>query len=140
MLNEIEEDGDWQTASVQALVVADASLIRWDICEHLRDAGVTPVEASNTDEAIELLDNFEFQVVLTNLLVHSERLIPFTKKVRVRFPALPIVSACGHVVPKQCNDLGVVSVTSFEPAALVREALRVIENAAKRTPQDLGPS
>ena len=128
MLKQITDDADWEAASVQVLVVADASLIRWDICERLRDAGIIPVEASNTDEALDLLDNFEFQTVLVSLWVHPENLIPFAKNVRGRFSLLPIISACGHVFPRECEELGVVSASTFEPRDIVRFALHVIRD------------
>ena len=128
MLKNFTDDADWETASVQVLVVADASLIRWDICERLRDAGIIPVETSNTDEALDLFDEFEFQAVLVSLWVNPENLIPFAKCVRDRFPVLPIISACGHVFPRECDELGVLSATTFEPRDLVRLTLSAIHD------------
>ena len=133
MLKKLTDDTDWEATSVQVLVVADASLIRWDICERLRDAGIIPVEAWNTDEALELLDNFEFQAVLVSLWVHPENLIPFAKTVRGRFPLLPIISACGHVFPRECEELGVLSAATFEPRDLVRLVLTAIRDGKTAT-------
>ena len=129
MLKIFTDGAERAAASEQVLVVADATLIRWDICECLRDAGIIPVEASTTDEAFVLLDNFEFKAVLVSLWVHPENLIPFAKSVRCRFPMLPIISACGHVFARECDELGVLSATTFEPRDLVRLTLSAIHHS-----------
>jgi len=117
-----------EPASAQVLVVADASLIRWDICDRLRDAGAIPVEASNTDEASALLENFEFQAVLVSLWVCPEDVIPLAKGVRLRFPTLPIICANGPIVPREYGELGVLSAATFEPKDLVQLALNAIND------------
>jgi CheY-like chemotaxis protein len=133
MLKNFTDDANWEAASVQVLVVADASLIRWDICDRLRDGGTIPVEASNTDEALDLLENFELQAVVVSLWVHPENVIPLAKSVRRRFPALPIISVCGRIVPRDYEVLGILSVETFEPKDLVRFALSVIRDGKTAT-------
>ena len=36
----------------QALVVVDVSLVRWEICEQLRENGIIPLESANAEEAL----------------------------------------------------------------------------------------
>ena len=134
MLKNFTEDADWEAAGLQVLVVADASLIRWDICERLRDAGITPVEAWNTDEALGLLDNFEFEAALISLWIGPENVIPFAESLRGRFPLLPIISACGHIAPREYEELGILNALTFEPKDLVRFALYVIRDGKTVTP------
>ncbi len=126
MLKIFTDGAERAAASEQVLVVADATLIRWDICESLRDAGIIPVEASTTDEAFVLLDNFEFNAVLVSLWVHPENVIPFAKSLRWRFPILPFISACGQIVPREYEELGIMRAATFEPKDLVRLALTVV--------------
>jgi len=133
MADESDPSALQETTSAQALVLADANVIRWDICEGLRIAGIIPVEAWNTDEAFALLDNFEFKAVLVSLWVHPEDVIAFAKSLRLRFPALPIIGACGHIVPPEYEELGVIAAT-FETSDLVRLALSAICDGNTATP------
>lgn len=82
------------------LVVEDDPLVRVTICEGLRDAGLSVVEAASADEALSYLGAGQrIDLVFTDVQMPG-RLdgIGLARQLRARDPALPIVVTSGTAV------------------------------------------
>ncbi len=83
------------------LVVEDELLIRFMVCEHLRDAGYDTVEACSADEAIAMLASpVLIDLVITDVRMPGSRdglgLLAF---IRGALPRLPVIVMSGHLEP-----------------------------------------
>lgn len=85
------------TPITTVLVVEDEALIRWDIADYLRDAGLTVLEAVDADEAIRILETSKVQVVFTDISMPGTmdglRLALY---IRDRWPPIKLIVASGH--------------------------------------------
>jgi CheY-like chemotaxis protein len=87
-------------------VVEDDSLVRVAICEDLREAGLSVIEAASADEALSYLGAGQpIDLVFTDIQMPG-RLdgIGLARRLRARHPALPVVLTSGNAVPPE--DLG----------------------------------
>jgi CheY-like chemotaxis protein len=88
------------------LVVEDDTLVRVMICEDLRDAGLSVVEAATADEALSYLGAGQrIDLVFTDIQMPG-RLdgIGLARLLRERHPALPVVLTSGTAVPPDDLD------------------------------------
>lgn len=87
------------TPITTVLVVEDEALIRWDIADYLRDAGLTVLEAVDADEAIRILETSKVQVVFTDISMPGTmdglRLASY---IRDRWPPIKLIVASGHAI------------------------------------------
>ena len=81
------------------LVVEDEFLIRMDAVDMVRAAGFDAVEASNADEAIDILTSrFDIAVVFTDIqMPGSMDGLRLAAAVRDRWPPIKIITASGRV-------------------------------------------
>ena len=81
------------------LVVGDDALVRAAMAETLGDLGYRVMEAMDADEALAMLDGgVAADVVLSDVMMPGGMNgVEFAAAARLRFPALPVVLATGHV-------------------------------------------
>src|SRR5436305_8897902 len=81
------------------LIVEDEFLLRINALEMIEAAGFEAVEASNADEAIEILENRrDIAVVFTDIqMPGSMDGLKLAQAVRGRWPPIKIVATSGHV-------------------------------------------
>ena len=81
------------------LVVEDEFLIRMHAAEMIEEAGFEVLEASNADEAVEMLEaRFDIAVVFTDIqMPGSMDGLKLAKAVRDRWPPIHIVATSGFV-------------------------------------------
>ena len=81
------------------LVVEDEFLLRMDAVDMIRAAGFEVVEASNADQAIEILENrLDITVVFTDIqMPGSMDGLKLAQAVRGRWPPIKIVATSGHL-------------------------------------------
>jgi CheY-like chemotaxis protein len=96
--------GSGQTTNTQqamksnnpVLVIEDEEDIRQMICDILEDDGYTTVQASNGNEALEILrGNPEFSIVITDLLMPEKEGIQTISELRKDFPWIKIIAISG---------------------------------------------
>ena len=94
-----EPSRDEQQTSSIILVVEDEVLVRMMIADELRNAGYTVLEASNADEALEVLRHTsEVALVFTDLrMPGSMDGMKFAGFVRSEYPVLKIVLTSGDL-------------------------------------------
>lgn len=80
------------------LVVEDEPLVRMDISDQLQDLGFKVLEASNADEAIEMLvANADIQVMFTDVdMPGGMDGLRLAAAVRDRWPPIKIIVTSGH--------------------------------------------
>src|ERR1700736_985723 len=81
------------------LIVEDEFLLRMDAIDMIAAAGFETVEASNADEAIEILEaRTDITVVFTDIqMPGSMDGLKLARAVRGRWPPIKIVATSGHV-------------------------------------------
>ena len=79
------------------LLVEDEVLVRMSLAEQLRSAGYVVLEASNADEALDLLQGHRVQVVLSDIRMPG-RLdgVELAHAIRAQHPGIKIVLASGE--------------------------------------------
>jgi CheY-like chemotaxis protein len=95
----VEPSGDEQQAGSTILVVEDEVLLRMVIADNLRNSGYTVLEASNADEALEVLRHSSgVTVVFTDIrMPGSMDGTKFAGFVRSEYPVLKIVLTSGDL-------------------------------------------
>ena len=96
-----------QPASYAVLVVEDDVLIRLTIADRLRECDFSVLEASNSDEAISLLQSqVPVDLMLTDVrMPGSMDGIALAKLVREARPDLKLVVTSGNVASDSCTDV-----------------------------------
>jgi CheY-like chemotaxis protein len=81
------------------LIVEDEFLLRMNAVNMIEAAGFEPIEASNADEAIEILENrLDITVVFTDIqMPGSMDGLKLARAVRGRWPPIKIIATSGHV-------------------------------------------
>ncbi len=81
------------------LVVEDEFLVRMDVAASLGAAGLTVLEASNADEAIEILEGRDdVRLVFTDVdMPGSMDGLKLAQYVRQKWPPIKLIIASGHV-------------------------------------------
>ena len=88
------------TAPITVLVVEDEPLLRMDISDQLQDMGFKVLEASNADEAVDMLAiNSDIQVMFTDVdMPGGMDGLKLAAAVRDRWPPIKIIVTSGHHV------------------------------------------
>lgn len=83
---------------IRVLVVEDETFIRMDVADMLRAAGFDILEATNADEAIELLErHLDIRLVFTDIdMPGMMNGLKLAAAVRDRWPPVKIIAASGH--------------------------------------------
>ena len=82
------------------LVVEDELLIRFPLSEALRDVGFQVIEASNADEALDVLATVSPDLVISDVrMPGSLDGLGLLAIIRSRFPSLPVIIVSGHLPP-----------------------------------------
>ena len=91
--------GQWIRERPVVLVVEDEILTRMDTADIVRSAGYEVVEASNADEAIDILQSgLEIDVVFTDVqMPGSMDGLRLATAVRDRWPPIKIITASGRI-------------------------------------------
>lgn len=86
------------TDRVAVLVVDDEVLVRLDVADQLRDAGYDVFEASNADEAIEILNvTSSIRLLFTDIdMPGTMDGLKLAAAVRDRWPPVKIIVTSGH--------------------------------------------
>jgi CheY-like chemotaxis protein len=86
------------TAPIRVLVVEDETFTRMDAVEMLREAGLDVLEATNADEAIQILEgNSDISLVFTDIdMPGSMNGLKLAAAVRNRWPPVRIIATSGH--------------------------------------------
>lgn len=89
------------------LVVEDEFLIRMILADELRDAGYQVIEASDADEALELLRGVSPDVIISDVrMPGSIDGLGLLAAVRQRFPRLPVIIMSAHAQPEMALTAG----------------------------------
>jgi CheY-like chemotaxis protein len=83
---------------IRVLVVEDEMFTRMDVVEMLRGAGFDILEATNADEAIQMLErNSDIRLVFTDVdMPGSMNGLKLAAAVRDRWPPVRIIATSGH--------------------------------------------
>jgi CheY-like chemotaxis protein len=86
------------TAPIRVLVVEDETFTRMDAVEMLREAGLDVLEATNADEAIQILERkSDVRLVFTDIdMPGSMNGLKLAAAVRNRWPPVRIIATSGH--------------------------------------------
>jgi CheY-like chemotaxis protein len=105
------------------LLVEDEVLVRMMIADQLRDAGFMVVEASNADEALDVLlhKNRDVRVILSDIQMPGIMDgLALAREVRSQYPGIKIVLTSGHLAsPRGAAYDGFFS-KPYDPAAIIR--------------------
>ncbi len=84
---------------VSVLIVEDEVLVRLELVDLIEDAGFKVYEASNADEAIQIMEvNTDIKILITDVdMPGSMDGLKLSHFVRDRWPPVRIVVASGHV-------------------------------------------
>lgn len=83
---------------IRVLVVEDEMFTRMDVVEMLRGAGFDVLEATNADEAIQMLErNSDIRLIFTDVdMPGSMNGLKLAAAVRDRWPPVRIIATSGH--------------------------------------------
>jgi len=73
------------------LVVDDEHLVRWSVCRLLESEGFETVEASSGREALQVIQNEEVWILITDLMMPEMSGIELIRRARVVIPDLGIL-------------------------------------------------
>src|SRR6195256_4332169 len=115
------------------LIVEDEFLLRMNAVDMIAAAGFEAIEASNADEAIEILESrLDITVVFTDIqMPGSMDGLKLAQAVRGRWPPIKIVATSGHVNVKETDlpDGGRFLPKPYGPAQ-VADVLREVTGGA----------
>lgn len=94
------------TSPIRVLVVEDETFIRMDVVDMLRAAGFDIVEATNADQAIEMMErDSDIRLIFTDIdMPGSMNGLKLAAAVRERWPPVRIIATSGHF-KLQAGDL-----------------------------------
>ena len=94
---------NFQRAEIAVLVVEDEPILRFDVIQFVEEAGFKVYEASDADEAIGLLEQYEdIRFLFTDFhMPGSMDGIKLAHYVRGRWPPVKIIITSGHPKPPQ---------------------------------------
>jgi CheY-like chemotaxis protein len=94
------------TSPIRVLVVEDETFIRMDVADMLRAAGFDIVEATNADQAIEMMEcDSDIRLIFTDIdMPGSMNGLKLAAAVRERWPPVRIIATSGHF-KLQAGDL-----------------------------------
>lgn len=111
--------------SMRVLIVDDHELIRAGLADTLRQAytDVKIHEADNSQSALTLLEQGEFNLAIIDLYIPGEKSFSFVRTLCDRYPALTVAVLSGSENPadiRKCIDIGA---SGFIPKSTPREQL-----------------
>lgn len=121
------------TAPIRVLVVEDETFIRMDAVELLRAAGFDILEATNADQAIQMLErHLDIRLMFTDIdMPGSMNGLKLAGAVRDRWPPVRIIATSGHF-NVQAGDLPADARfirKPYQPAQII-SAVRELTGAA----------
>jgi two-component sensor histidine kinase/CheY-like chemotaxis protein len=128
-------------ASTNVLVVEDEMVLRMRAVDIVEDAGFCPVEATNADEAISILESrSDISLLFTDIqMPGSMDGLKLAHAVHDRWPSIKIILVSGQVHPSDAETpansrffgkpLGVEQMTTELQAMVGAGALRIVPNA-----------
>lgn len=79
------------------LVIEDDIIIRTSICEFLREHDYDVVEASDGEQALELLPGGHFDLVITDFVLPKLHGLTLVYQIHAQRPDLPVIVLSGYV-------------------------------------------
>jgi two-component system response regulator FlrC len=79
------------------LVVEDDTIIRTSVSETLRKAGYDTTEARDGEEAVQLLEQLQFDLVICDFIIPKMHGFKLVEHIRSKWPNLPILLMTGYV-------------------------------------------
>ena len=73
------------------LVVDDEHLVRWSVCRFLEGEGFIALEASSGPEALQVMQDEDIWILITDLMMPEMDGVELIRKARVRNPDLTIL-------------------------------------------------
>jgi two-component system, response regulator PdtaR len=121
------------TPPIRVLVVEDEAFIRMDVVDVLRAAGFEVLEATNAEEAIQMLEcNSDVRLVFTDIdMPGSMNGLKLAAAVRNRWPPVRIIATSGHVKIR-AGDLPAGALffsKPYQPLQII-DAIRELTSAA----------
>jgi CheY-like chemotaxis protein len=125
--------------SCRVLLVDDDPLIVEATAELLRDLGHAVVESPTAQQGLELLERgLQVDLVLTDHAMPVMTGTEFARRIRARWPDLPIILATGYADLPNGEDPGLPRLSKpyqqEELAAMINRALGLVSTAAKVIP------
>ncbi len=122
-------------ANSTVLLVEDETLVRMDIADTFRDAGLVVIECASGDEALEVLHSgAKFDLLFTDVRMPGETDgVALAHRVRLRHPHIPIIFASAHLAPRIAERYGPLLRKPFATAL----ALRLVQQAIGDGASDL---
>jgi two-component system, OmpR family, response regulator len=77
------------------LVVDDNELVRRAIVRALRDGGFATIDASDTQQALDVMESIAVDIVLTDVHMPNGNGRELLRRVRAAYPGLPIIACTG---------------------------------------------
>jgi two-component system, response regulator PdtaR len=96
---------DSEEERTSILVVEDEILVRYVICDYLRDCGFHVIEAGTADEALEYLRSHnDVGLVFSDVrMPGSLDGIGLSQQVRLLYPHIPVILTSGHLLPGEID-------------------------------------
>jgi CheY-like chemotaxis protein len=109
------------------LVVEDEAILRLMAVSVVEDAGFKPIEASNADEAVRIMESRnDIRIVFTDInMPGSMDGMKLAARIRDRWPPVEIILTSGHVAAKdlQLPERGLFFPKPYDPQ-VVSQAMR----------------
>jgi two-component system, response regulator PdtaR len=123
--------------AARVLLVEDEVTLRLWIAEELRDAGFTVIEAKNADEASAIIaSGSPVDLIFSDVrMPGSMNGLEFARRVRARYPTLPIIITSGDLGPGGTGGLGRLLKKPYS----VAQAIALLSEALGRSRPDGGP-
>jgi DNA-binding NtrC family response regulator len=85
------------------LVIEDDVIIRTSICEFLREHDYNVVEASDGEQALELLPRRRFDLVISDFVLPKLHGLTLVYQIHAQHPDLPVIVLSGYVSQNMGN-------------------------------------
>lgn len=122
---------DGRGSAIRVLLVEDEAPIQRALARYLRQAGISVCAAFTAEEALAVMDQEPFDVVVTDVGLPGQDGVALMEEIRCRFSGVPVVICSGEAPPRGRFDGAFTAVLKpFRPAILVDA---VIAAAAKRS-------
>jgi CheY-like chemotaxis protein/glycine cleavage system H lipoate-binding protein len=138
----MSENDDRSGGELCVLVVDDEQIVLDSARKLLRKDPLCVVTAKSAAEGIELLEKGGIHVVLTDMMMPGMDGLEFTRRIKERWPALPVVMITGYATistAMQAMKLGAFDYvakpfTKAELRGIVKRALHLVSEVEQDTP------
>ncbi|MBI5026796.1 MAG: response regulator [Nitrospirae bacterium] len=89
---------------IKILVVDDEKLIRWSLGKALQTAGYDVDAATNGDEALQMMEKFRYDIVVTDLRMPGLTGIELLKKIKEKGSVPPVIFVSAYLSNKVIDD------------------------------------